>query len=69
VVALRQVVVAELLVGVRLDSVLVLDALDLEGGDHHVPLAVSLEVEERIRDHDRHLVAHLRRAERVGPDQ
>jgi len=54
---------------VRLQPVVALNALDLEGRDHDVALAAVLEVEERIRDRDGHLMAHLRGAQGVGPDQ
>src|SRR5436305_184846 len=64
-----EVVPAELLDGVRLQPVVPLDALDFERRDHDVTLAIALEVEERIGDDDGHLVAHLRGAEGVGPDQ
>jgi hypothetical protein len=46
-----------------------LDSFDLEGRDHDMALAASLEVEERIRDDDRHLVTHFRGAQSVGPDE
>ena len=52
----------------RLEAVMPLHALDLEGRDHHMALAGMLEVEERIRDRDRDLVAHLGRAQGVAPD-
>ena len=42
---------------------------DLHRADLDVPGAVLLDVQERVRNPDRHLVPHLRRAERVGVDQ
>src|SRR5205809_795860 len=46
-----------------------LQPVDLEGADDDVALAVALRVEERVRHRERNLVAHLRRADRVGVDQ
>ena len=57
--ALReQLVVAELLECVRLDSH-GLDALDLERGPGRHLLSVLLRIQEGIRNRDRHLVPHL----------
>ena len=51
------------------DGVMALHALDLKGRDHDVALAGMLEIEECIRDRDGDLVAHLRGANGVRPDQ
>ena len=66
---LNQVVPAELLERVRLKAVVALYALDLERRDHDVALACMLEVEECIGDRHGDLVAHLRGANGVRPDQ
>ena len=44
-------------------------AVELERGEHNVARAVLLDVEERIGDPDRHLVAKLGGAAGVAEDQ
>jgi hypothetical protein len=46
-----------------------LEARDLERADHELPRAVVLDVEERVADRDRHLVAQLSGAQSVRVDQ
>ena len=55
----EELVVAELLHGVDFEAVELPHAGKLERADHDVPAAVSLHVEERIRDGQRDLVAQL----------
>ena len=45
------------------------DAWDLERVERHRAPSVALEVEERVRDDDRHLVPKLRRANGVSVDE
>jgi hypothetical protein len=45
------------------------DAVDLEHVGQHHPAAIGLEVEKRVADPERHLVAHLRGAQRVADDE
>jgi hypothetical protein len=45
------------------------DAIVLQRVGHHDAMAVGLEVEERIADAQRHLVAHRGRAQGVAVDQ
>ena len=45
------------------------DTRNLERADDHDAAAAPLRVEERVGHGDRHLVAHLRRAHRVGEDE
>ena len=64
-----QLVVAELLPRVSLDARL-RDAIDLERGrGRQATPVLFLGVEERVRDEDGHLVAHLGRDDGVGEDQ
>src|SRR3954447_19611971 len=46
-----------------------LDPVELERAHDDVLLAVPLRVEECIRNRDRHLVPHLRRAKRIRIDE
>jgi hypothetical protein len=64
-----QLVITELLVRVRLQAVVAFYALDFERRDHDVALAIMFEIEERVRNRHGNLVAHLRGADCVGPDQ
>ncbi len=64
-----QLVAAELLERVDLHAAELLEARDLERADHDVAVAVALDVEERVADPDRQLVAQLRRALRRVPDE
>jgi hypothetical protein len=64
----EELVVAELLERVHLEPVQGPYPGQLEGPDHDVAVAVPLDVEERIRDGQRDLVAQLRRAYGVRID-
>lgn len=66
----QQLVDADVLIGQHLnpDPELV-DPPRLQRADDDRPLAADLRVEERVRHRERHLVARLRRADRVGDDQ
>ena len=45
------------------------DAVDLEHVGEDRPAPIDLEVQERVADPERHLVAHLGRAQRVAADE
>ena len=65
-----QLVAAELLAEQALELRRLLgDAVDLEHVGEHRPAAIGLEVEERVADPERHLVAQLGRAQRVAADE
>jgi hypothetical protein len=68
--ALRELVVPEVLVGDRLDLGCRLgDPSGFETADDDDAPPGVLQVKEGIRDRDRHLMAQLGRAHRVGVDQ
>ena len=65
-----QLVAAELLAEQTLELRRLLgDAVDLEHVGEDRPAPIDLEVQERVADPERHLVAHLGRAQRVAADE